>query len=70
MKVYFSYNVPKFKEVVQIALMLLRYDKAEINLPRSNNLNFLKVSDEKFVKEFMGKLGEYDLAPEETGPCE
>ena len=44
MNTYFSYNTPKYKEILQIALMLLRYDKNGINEPRSNSLDFRKVS--------------------------
>ena len=42
MKAYARYNQPKFKEVVQIVLMLLGKPKEEINLPRSNALDHRK----------------------------
>ena len=69
MKTYFAYHVPKYTEILQIALMLLRYPKEEINLPRSNTLDFRKVSSSAFVEQFMNKLSEYDLAPEKTDEC-
>ena len=61
METYFNYNIPKYQQIYQIALMLLGYPKEEINLPRTNTLNFRKVKDQKFTEEFLSKLYAYEL---------
>jgi hypothetical protein len=43
MRTYFDYNTPKYKEIIQIALMLLGYKLTDINLPRKNVLNFRRI---------------------------
>jgi IMP cyclohydrolase len=53
MNTYLNYNIPKYKEIIQIVLMLLGYKKEDINLPRSNILDgrkcFTKASIEKML---------------------
>ena len=61
METYLNYNIPKYQQIYQIALMLLGYPKDEINLPRKNVLNFRKVKNQKFIEEFLNKLCSYEL---------
>lgn len=56
MKTYFSYNIPKFTEILQIALMLLGYKSEEINENRSNALDFRKFKNPDFPQELLQKL--------------
>lgn len=39
-----EYTFIKFSGVIQAALYLCNFDKAEINIPRTNRLNWRKVS--------------------------
>lgn len=50
MRTYFNYNVPKFKEILQIALMLLGYSMKDINMSRRNTLDFRKVKSPEFIE--------------------
>lgn len=42
LQAYLHYHLPKYREIVQIVFMILGRSKAEINLPRSNSLNYRK----------------------------
>jgi HSP20 family molecular chaperone IbpA len=53
MKAYFDYNIAKYKEIYQIALMLLGYKKEDINMERKNKVNWRKVRTPDFVDKFM-----------------
>jgi hypothetical protein len=66
MNSYLNYNIPKFKEIVQLTLMLLGYKKDEINLPRSNTLDSRKCLKKEFIKKMLVDLEGYELKRESS----
>lgn len=56
MHVYLSYKVPKYKEIIQIIAMLLGYNKADINLSRSNTLNARKCLTKDWIEKMLNDL--------------
>lgn len=50
---YLSYKIPKYKEIIQIALMLLGYKKHNINLPRSNILDARKYLTKSSIEKML-----------------
>ncbi len=49
--------------------MFLGYKAHDINLSRSNTLDFRKVTEPKFVEQFMKKLSEFDVKPLHGEAC-
>ena len=70
MNAYAKYNQPKFKEIVQIVLMLLGKKKAEINLPRSNALNHRRCITADGLTQMMEELENYELRRESSEAVE
>ncbi len=58
---YLSYHLPKYKEIIQIVLMLLGKPKNQINLPRSNTLNHRLCIQKAYIQKMMEGLEEYEL---------
>lgn len=61
LQAYLHYHLPKFREVVQIVLMLLGKPKAEINLPRSNTLDHRKCIRRDYIDRMLADLERYEL---------
>jgi hypothetical protein len=66
MVAYTRYNLPKFKEIIQIVLMLLGHPKREINLPRSNSLDHRKCITGEVMGKLMDELEAYELRRESS----
>ena len=61
MGVYLKYKIPKYSEIVQLALMLLSHKKEDINLPRSNALDTRKCLNTEFIETMMENIEKYEL---------
>ena len=66
MEVYLNYNVPKFTELIQIWCFLLGYDKKDINLTQSNQLNHRKIINPESFKNLLTRLEKYELKRESS----
>ena len=66
MNIYAKYNMPKYKEIIQLVLMLLGRPKDSINLPRSNNLDHRKCITSEGVSKMMEDLDHYELRRESS----
>lgn len=61
LQAYLHYHLPKFREVVQIVLMLVGRPKAEISLPRSNSLDHRKCIRKDYIEKMVADLEKYEL---------
>lgn len=66
LQAYLHYHLPKYREIVQIVLMLLGRPKAEINQPRSNSLDHRKCIRKDYIERMMTDLERYELRRESS----
>lgn len=66
LQAYLHYHLPKYREIVQIVLMILGRPKTEINLPRSNSLNYRKCIKKDYIEKMIADLEKYELRRESS----
>jgi len=61
MHAYLTYHLPKYTEIIQIALMILGHKKEDINISRTNILDHRKCIQKAFLEKMLLDLDRYEL---------